>query len=311
MDCGRYAAWGVPPLQGLRRLSILPALGGLARWVIIGINDYPVLSMDYLKIFNPLDTGRFQFLTGGWRGFKNEAGKMIGSHQMSTKARDAYDAARKEGKPDEMRKIAEEQNQIRKDREAAKVANKATSNTGVGSTTDKPLSRKQVLQKLEEFNKDPAWNKLGKVDFETAGTEAYLRKEQKVAREIYDRVLKPHEGSAKQYFDEINKRRENIALEVRKVNDQVKALESKISKTTEANFQKNFKKAQKRRSADNPYGLSGDGRGDYKQSEAVREQRKELTRLQRRAARMLAESGVLYSIGERLKDNYKLPEAPL
>ena len=85
---------------------------------------YPVLSMDYLKIFNPLDTGRFQFLTGGWRGFKNEAGKMIGSHQMSTKARDAYDAARKEGKPDEMRKIAEEQNQIRKDREAAKVAAK-------------------------------------------------------------------------------------------------------------------------------------------------------------------------------------------
>lgn len=87
--------------------------------------------MDYLKVFNPLDTGRFHSLTGSWRGFRNEAGKMIGSHQMSKSARDAYDEARekyrKNGEQkdlDEMKKIAEEQHKIRKDRNEAKAAAK-------------------------------------------------------------------------------------------------------------------------------------------------------------------------------------------
>lgn len=41
---------------------------------------------------------------------------MIGSHQMSTKARDAYDEARKKGDMEEMKKIAEEQHEIRQER---------------------------------------------------------------------------------------------------------------------------------------------------------------------------------------------------
>ena len=77
--------------------------------------------MDYLKIFNPLETGRYHFLTGGWRGFKNEAGKMIGSHQMSTKARDAYDAARKAGHVFTARNIAEREHKAFQERKAAKL----------------------------------------------------------------------------------------------------------------------------------------------------------------------------------------------
>ena len=77
--------------------------------------------MDYLRIFNPLETGRFHSLTGGWRGFKNEAGRPVGSHQMSKVARNAYDEARKKGDAESMRKIAEEQHKIRKDRAIGKV----------------------------------------------------------------------------------------------------------------------------------------------------------------------------------------------
>ena len=93
--------------------------------------------MDYLRIYDPPQI--WLSLTGGWRGFKSEAGKAIGSHQMSAKARDAYDEARKKGEAETMRKIAEEQHKIRKDSEAAKAAAKqsarGSTNQGGGKRT--------------------------------------------------------------------------------------------------------------------------------------------------------------------------------
>lgn len=58
---------------------------------------YPVLTMDYLKAFNPLETGRFHFLIGsGVKGMKTSGGNMIGG-KLSGSETEAFEKARKDG----------------------------------------------------------------------------------------------------------------------------------------------------------------------------------------------------------------------
>lgn len=107
---------------------------------------------------------------------------MIGSHQMSTKARDAYDAARKAGDAEQMRKIASEQHEIRKN------PVKAAKNAANLSPEQKVDAAKELTKKVAD-DYAPIARKTGKETAKSVEVEVMPRMNLLQSFDEVDRLL--------------------------------------------------------------------------------------------------------------------------
>ena len=233
-------------------------------------------------------------LTGNWRGYRM-GGKAIGGASMSTDMKKKFEAARASGNMDQARAMADKAQEIKDAGKAAAVA-------------DQPKKFYDANQIERELAKSDSafteWSKKNKLlNYGEPGFDKQMAEIANLGKANVDRL----KSSAAPAYKKLEDKAVGLIDSRVKVLEKIDELKSQSSKLNDRSAKAEWKKSSKRRSVDNPLGLSGDGRGDQNVFGTKRKGvNKEIARLESRMDRINKQLDKIDNQGQRLVDTFDI-----